>query len=295
MPALTSPVFDAFVAPATARPGWWRLPLGLVLAVGVHFAATLGVILAGASLGLDVGGALRGRGGPAATALLLASFLGLSLGVCAALRLVHRRPCGSVLGPRGRLYRGVLIGAGVTLALVLPWVLLDALFEPPLPNLPPARWLLWLGPGLLLVLVQTSAEEIFFRGYLLQELGARFRSPLVWMVLPSAIFGLLHLDVDRFGPNAWLVVANAGLIGLIAADVTARTGSLGAAIGLHFANNAVGLLGVALAGDISGLALFVTPFQAGQTVTMRQGLLLEIGVMVVVYLIYLRIMRRRPA
>ena len=65
--------------------------------------------------------------------------------------------------------------------------------------------------------VQISAEELAFRGYLMQGLAARFRARAVWWGLPALLFGLMHWNPATFGPNAWLVVLTAGLIGLILA------------------------------------------------------------------------------
>jgi DNA-directed RNA polymerase subunit RPC12/RpoP len=49
------------------------------------------------------------------------------------------------------------------------------------------------------VLIQTGAEEVLFRGYLQQQLAARFASPIAWMVLPSAIFALPALPARDHG------------------------------------------------------------------------------------------------
>ena len=51
-------------------------------------------------------------------------------------------------------------------------------------------------------------------------------------------------------------------LGIACADLTARTGNLGAAMGLHIANNAFALLIVAVEGwPASGLALFLYPYE----------------------------------
>ncbi len=95
-----------------------------------------------------------------------------------------------------------------------------------------------------------------FRGYLQQQLAARFRSPLAWMLVPSILFGALHYSPEAYGDNAWIIVAWSVMFGLLAADLTARTGNLGAAIGFHFANNFSAILLVGLAGQMDGLALW---------------------------------------
>lgn len=111
------------------------------------------------------------------------------------------------------------------------------------------------------LLIQTGAEELIFRGYLQSQLAARFRSPVIWMVLPSALFAVLHFD-STAGANAWAIVGVTFLFGLVAADLTARSGSLGPAIALHMGNNISSVLFVGLPGNLSGLALFLLPVEA---------------------------------
>ncbi|MFQ5439742.1 MAG: lysostaphin resistance A-like protein, partial [Paracoccaceae bacterium] len=137
------------------------------------------------------------------------------------------------------------------------------------------------------------SEELVFRGYLQQQLAARYSSRWVWWVLPALLFGLAHFDGESTGVNAWLVVADTFLIGLIAGDLTARTGNLGAAVGLHLANNTAALLVMATEGTITGLSLFVTPFAITDARAMRSMLLADLVVALVLYTMYLFIMALR--
>jgi hypothetical protein len=109
------------------------------------------------------------------------------------------------------------------------------------------------------VLIQTGAEEVLFRGYMQQQLAARFSSPLMWMILPSAIFAALHYQPEIMGDNTWLMMAAVFVFAVLAADLTAVTGNIGAAWGMHFVNNALAILVVATDGPLSGLALFMAP------------------------------------
>ena len=128
---------------------------------------------------------------------------------------------------------------------------------------PPGR--AWLPLALPAILVQTAAEELAFRGYLMQGLAARFRSPLVWWLLPALLFGAAALEpgrVRRRTPGS--SCSPPPSIGLVLADVTARTGNLSAAIGLHFANNVIALLVVALPSPLAGLSLWLAPRRPGR-------------------------------
>jgi uncharacterized protein len=263
-----TPQFAAYVAPARPYRQLWRLVLGMCLIVGVYFVwamaldrlAVLGVRV-WVLLGRDAPAAgppgLTGGTDPATMLLLLATFLGGWLGVWLAARLLHHRGWRSLLGHPARVLADFMLGVGMMLVIgggvsLLAWPLL-----PPLqPSLSLTVWLMVLPLGLLGVLIQTGAEELVFRGYLQQQLAARFASPLAWMVIPSILFGLAHLAPDEGGALIWLIVAATTLFGLIAADLTARTGNLGLAWGLHFANNVLAILVVSAMPGLGGLALW---------------------------------------
>ncbi|WP_185962121.1 CPBP family intramembrane glutamic endopeptidase [Palleronia caenipelagi] len=260
---------ERYIAPARTRPQFWRLLAGTLTMLLVYL---LGLLALGAVLVWHGGedGALRMMSElmspvtPAGTLLLLATFAGMALGPMLAVRLWHRRSVGSLFGPRTVVMRdflraGALIGTLLALSITVWSQGFDAV-----PGLPFDTWIGLLPVALPLILLQTGAEELVFRGYLLQQLAARFRSPWVWLVLPSVIFGALHYDPGSAGDNALFVAASATLFGLMAADLTRVTGSLGAAWGLHFVNNVVALLFVATDGTITGLALHLTPYTAAE-------------------------------
>jgi CAAX protease family protein len=289
-----NPRFQRYIEPAKAKSQLWRFAAGLVLGTGIYYAFTLGILLVGASFGLDISSALEGSGGPFEVAILLLSFLGMTFAVILVTRLLHGRDLMSVIGPDPVAVRRSFIIAGtITFAITVVSFTLYVLVFPTRPNLPFSVWLAWLPFSLALVLIQTSAEELVFRGYIQQQLAARFSSPLIWWLLPSALFGLMHYEPATYGPNTWLVVVGAGLIGLVAADVTARTGNLGAAIAIHFVNNTMAILFIAPLDDLNGLALNIGGFSAVDIDAMRLALWMDIGLILVCYFIYLRVMRQR--
>ena len=277
-----TPAFGRYIAPARARPQIWRLVPGLLLIVGFHLAwvYTLAGVLHGTLAWSEVLAAET----PAAVVALLAGFGGLILGCVVVVRVLHRRGFGSLIGPGPRALRHFALGMGVVgLVYALGALIWLFLLGRPVAGVAPGLWLIWLAPLLLVLLMQTLAEELVFRGYLQQQLAARFSSPLVWMLLPSAAFGLLHYEPALMGQNAWLVVAATGLFGLVAADLTVRSGTLGLAWGLHFANNFVALALVAPAGNLSGAALFQLPFGVGDIAEMRGMLFLDMALLLLVW------------
>ena len=258
---------DRFVAPARPRAELWRLALGLLLCAAV-FA---GLIAAAAgAYGLWAGpqgfrAAMQAMGTgatPGAMLAVLATFLAMLAGPVLAARLVHRRPAGTLVGRASRALRDFVRGAAAVVVVYAVALAVWSTAYDAAPGLPPGTWALLLVPAILGLVIQTGAEELLFRGYILQQLAARFRSPVVWAFLPALTFGLLHFDTGRLGGMAVWAVAATTLFGLMAADLTARTGNLGAAWGLHFGNNAFGILILGTPGNLSGLALFLTPYTA---------------------------------
>ena len=66
-------------------------------------------------------------------------------------------------------------------------------------NLPLSQWLGLLPLTLAFLLIQVSAEELVFRGYLQSQLAALGLHRFIWIMIPSAIFGLLHYDPAVMG------------------------------------------------------------------------------------------------
>ena len=267
---LASPAFDRFVAPARRRPQLWRLVLGVVLAFAIYVAWTTAVIVT-AYFALDPAGdplawvaTLVEAGTVEGTLVLLATFGGMALGPMAAARILHGRRAGSLFGRRVRVLRDFVTAAAIVFGVLGISLLIWTLQYDAVPNLPLGTWLAVLPLTLVGLLLQTGAEEILFRGYLQSQLAARFRSPVVWLVLPSLVFGLVHLDPETGGDNTWLIVGAAGIFGRIAADLTARTGSIGAAWGFHFANNTIAIALISTDETITGLSLYVTPYALSQ-------------------------------
>ena len=102
----------------------------------------------------------------------------------------------------------------------------------------------WLYIVLILLIVpfQCYAEELLFRGYLMQTLGRWLKNPAWAIILPAPIFMVLH------GYGLWGLLSVLTMA-LIAGFLCWYTGGLEAGIGLHIANNVsifiFGLLGLA--------------------------------------------------
>lgn len=82
----------------------------------------------------------------------------------------------------------------------------------------------------VIVPFQAAAEELMFRGAMMQVLGAWIKNPIIPILLPSLLFALAHV-YDIGG------MIQVGLMGIACAWLTWRTGGLEAAIALHVVNN----------------------------------------------------------
>lgn len=295
-----NPKFQEFYAPAMKSKAPWRLLAGLVLLALVYFLVffligTVAIIALGeAEVASFVQLASNGDD-PKGVVLLLASFIIAFLGLLLIVKLVHKRGLKSLLGPR---MPDVIRNFEITFALVFFLTLLStpifAFIDMPVKNMEFFTWLKWMLLGIPLLLLQVTSEELVFRGYIQQQLAARFNSRLIWYVLPSVLFGLMHYDPATMGSNAWLVVISAVMFGLIAADVTARTGNLGAAIGLHFANNLYAVTIVSTDGSLSGLGLYKTAFSITDEAATRSVMTMGLCFIVLLYGAYLYWCRNKP-
>ncbi|QDC11176.1 CPBP family intramembrane metalloprotease [Oceanicola sp. D3] len=278
------PEFAAMLVPARVYPQIWRLLLGVLLIVFIYISWTL-IVLGGA---VGVVAAEQGLWGvmpffqelqagryPGSVALLLLTFGGMALGPVLAAAALHFRGPNTIFGPWGDWWRGFVTAFGVVALVFGGLMVASAAIWPPVANLEMGRWLIWMPLALPLLFLQIAAEEILFRGYLMQQLAARFAARWIWFTLPALAFGLLHWDPEA-GRNLPLVLLSAFAFGLVAADLTERTGSLGAAMGFHFANNLLALFIVSIEGTITGLALYVTPWGLAEEGIVSLGLVVSI-------------------
>ncbi|MDQ5928568.1 MAG: protease family protein [Bacteroidota bacterium] len=96
--------------------------------------------------------------------------------------------------------------------------------------------------GTLLIPIQTSVEELVFRGYLMQGFGKLTNNKWFPLLMTSLIFGLMHLfnpEVTKMGTIIMIYYIGTGLfLGII----TLMDGGLELALGFHAANNLLGAL-----------------------------------------------------
>lgn len=221
---------------------------------------------------------------PGAALFLLFSFVLALIATAGVTKTLHNRGLQSLIGPIGAalpdFWRCIRLLMILTVALFL---IPSGESEPLIANLNFGKWLAFLPFALLGILVQVSTEEIMFRGYIQQQLAARFKSPILWMLIPATLFAIGHYSSEN-GELAPFIVIWALLFGVAAADLTARSGSLGPAIALHLVNNATAMLLVATPDSFAGLALYHHPFSLSDIEALSAPMLLDILHLLVAWL-----------
>ncbi|MDH4149211.1 MAG: CPBP family intramembrane metalloprotease [Betaproteobacteria bacterium] len=215
------------------RNGWWRYSLGLLLiAVGW-------LIGGGYAYTVTMDAALFGSVNEFVA--INASVLTLLVGVVAVTVVLHGRSWRTLVTPRSRLdWRRMFEGAAVWTALAAVCAVAEHLLYPGRYawSLNLQAWLPFVVAALLLTPLQCAAEELVFRGYLLQALGRLLRHPAGLAVVSAAAFTLPHLfnpEIAAYG--AVIMAANYFVMGLFLASVALRDGRLELAIGAHAGNN----------------------------------------------------------
>ncbi|WP_141617353.1 CPBP family intramembrane glutamic endopeptidase [Myxococcus sp. AB036A] len=160
----------------------------------------------------------------------------LALGV----RVVHKRPFSSLLGQEGgfrvRPFLNAAAGAfGVLSVAAGVNVLMDR--ESFTLNFDASRFFVALALVLVLTPIQAAAEELLYRGWLMQGVYRLLPRPWVAVAVSSLLFWAAHLpNPEASGTPGWSAVYYL-TVGILLAWVTLRTGRLEAAMGLHAGMN----------------------------------------------------------
>ena len=188
----------------------------------------------------SVGGILPGIDTLAGFITLMLASVFFFGGIYIAMRFIHRRPLQTLVTPaRSLAWERLLQGFGVWFGLVALMSLLETLVYPGryVWTLDLSRFLPFLFLAIILIPIQTSAEELFFRGYLLQEIGLHWKNVWVLSSISGLLFGLPHLLNPEATVNYPLLGFYYFAFGFCLAFITLRDGKLELALGAHAANN----------------------------------------------------------
>jgi len=171
------------------------------------------------------------------TGLMIAGFVPPLLTLLFGVGRIHLRHWHTLISPTGIDWIRILKSAGL-------WFACSAFVEFCTFLLFPDKYILTLNLGdflpclllgLCLIPLQTSLEELWFRGHLLQGIG----SWNIWggVIITSVIFGLLHganEELETIGPIALVYYVG---VGVAFALITLKDNTLELPLGMHAANN----------------------------------------------------------
>lgn len=172
------------------------------------------------------------------------SFLLFLLGIYLAVRFLHGRSLLSLITPASRIsWQRIGQGFSVFFMLKVVEIGLSYWYAPGdfTLNFQASAFLIFLGWVALLTPMQITAEELFFRGYLLQGIGSKLGK---WMgiLFPSLLFTALHGAntevVTQPNPEGTLsLLGYYFIMGAFLAWLTLKDKTLELALGVHAANN----------------------------------------------------------
>lgn len=281
-PGIGTEVKDATYVEAAkwGKYRWWRYVLGLVviffvgLVVGGIATSRIAFLLGGqegfaAFRRLDYA-AFGPVGGFVAFRAIFPFFLA---GILIAVTLIHQRHPRTLVTAREKIsWRRV--GHGFV-AWFVPFCLIAGLgqyfFYPDTFsfNFDLTTFALFVPFALIFTAIQTTTEELFFRGYIVQGASIVWSNRVFLALVPAVIFALSHLLNPEASAGGWLTVLfNYFLVpGLLWTVVSLIDGTTELAIGVHFANNIGGVLLFDVAGSaLNAPALFtISKFHATYT------------------------------
>jgi membrane protease YdiL (CAAX protease family) len=232
--------------------------------------------------------------------LLFGSFITWHLALLTIVKLLHKRSYVSLIGVKKKLnWKQFLLATFVTVSvslvslIIIPFesILFSQNYLPRIETSYIKEWLPWVLPALLVIFIQVSAEEVLFRGYLLQQLRARFRSYWIWAIIPSFLFGIAHYDFSTFENNTFIYMLNAFVFGVLASILTVQSNNISYALGMHFINNIIGVLFFGLGDTLSDLSLVKSYFDK-TGVYMTYIIILQTALQIITFLILLNWLKR---
>lgn len=225
---------------------WWRWLVTIIVTFLVLFVAQVPLIVFAAAesrrLGISPDALINQL--PADVdrniflALFLIPFAAAFFALTLLIRWVHKKPLRAVMTGRqrfgwGRAIFAFLIWIGIAAGLVL-FLLPEGSYTY---QFDLQKFLPLLAISLLLFPLQIAAEELFFRGYLMQGFTLLAKNKLVPLVIVSALFFAAHISNPEFATGNPAFILDYAMITLFLGLATVLDDGLEVPCGIHAANN----------------------------------------------------------
>ena len=177
--------------------------------------------------------------------LLLLSFVFVVPGIWLVVKKLHDLPIMSILSSRKKfdlervIYSFMLWGSIVSAFVFLEYSLSPESYEI---NFKLKEFLILAVIAILFIPIQTSVEEIVFRGYLMQGFGHWLNSRFMALFLSSVVFGSLHLANPEITALGYEFIFLYITVGFVLGIMTLMDDGLELAVGFHAANNLIAAL-----------------------------------------------------
>lgn len=174
-------------------------------------------------------------------ALLDSSIILWIVGIFIAIRYIHKRHFKTLITPNQNIdWKKIGFGFIVFFLILSTTLLIDVVLNPgdyTLNDIQLSDFMILFVLVLILTPIQTTCEELFFRGYLMQFFGKWIRNPIILSLIVGVIFGSLHFGNPEMNYSPILMGADYLITGFIWCYVSAKTNSIELTIGAHAANN----------------------------------------------------------
>jgi membrane protease YdiL (CAAX protease family) len=160
---------------------------------------------------------------------------------------LHQRSFLSLITSRDRVdYKKILFSFFLWGTVSALMVIFDYMMSPEdyVWNFKPLTFLILLFISVVMIPLQTSMEELIFRGYLMQGFGVLFKNRWMPLLITSILFGLLHIwnpEIDKLGIHLiWYYIGTGLFLGVITLMDEGIELALGFPCGQQFGDSLIG-------------------------------------------------------
>ncbi len=173
------------------------------------------------------------------------SFICLMASLLFSVRFVHKRnPISLITGEVRVSFKKIWLAAGMWTIIVVITTIIDSLVHPGSYEFT-FKWAEWVPfslAAIILTPIQTSAEELLFRGYFLQGLGLLTKRKWILIFISGLIFAVPHFLNPEMKNGFVLMALFYFSFGAILTMITLKSNRLEYALGIHAANNLITVL-----------------------------------------------------
>lgn len=179
-------------------------------------------------------------------ALLFSMFVFALIGLLLVVKKLHKKTILSIITAYDKFrYTRFFFGFGIWAILVVV-ITVGGYFinkEDIAIQFDPASFGVLLLVTVVLMPIQTSTEEILFRGYMVQGLSQIFKNGIIPLLITSLLFGAVHMSNPEAKTYGWMtMLPYYTVFGFFLGAITLLDEGLELAMGIHCANNLISSL-----------------------------------------------------